>query len=263
MFELGDLLKLFSQDPILGYSLLAALFLLLVSLTAGLTRLDFLALSHPTPLLACLACLVLAVLLRWLQGVTPLGEGSGLLASLAGVERFPLTLAALAYGPTVALALAALYAISAPTQPALALSAVLALELALAGWLAIYPSPRQFRWAGPFNALLAYALVWATGGLALAAWQVGDVRWQNLLTLHPGDWSAALAASLLLFMFPPAAYRRAFPHSRIVEEEPDEDVVITPLVGTRERPPRVLDSAAAPGELWRKRGRREGPKSFG
>lgn len=160
---------------------------------------------------------------------------------LAGLSRFPLYLIALAYGPTVGLVAAALFAgfeasSLLPGWP----EAILALELAVLGWLAIYPSPRQHRLAGPFNALLAYALAWGTAGLALLEARSGEVTAAGVWQQHQGTAIGVAAAALLLALVPPHLYRKAFPGSRIAPrlERPAEprSLVVTMV---EERPERV------------------------
>jgi hypothetical protein len=263
MPNLEPLIGLFVGDPILGYSLLAALFLAVVSVTAGLARLDLAALANPRPALACALCVAAAVLLRLLvYGDLTIAAGRAE-PPLAGVERFPLLLAALAYGPTPGLVVAALYA-SFGSQGALptAHQAVLGLELALAGWLAIYPSPRDHRWAGPVNGLIAYALAWTTAGLALAQWQSGDLSAANLLARHSGAWPGILASAVLLLAVSPSGYARFFPHSRIFEESVEERVVIEPLTDQRRERRREMGRLVLPedsrGAGRRRRGRARG-----
>lgn len=213
-----------SSDPILLYSLAAAALLVCVSLSSGLGRGDALALNNPRNLVRVLGAIALAFVLRALaEGAVaswPNGEAPGPLAALLpGLHRLPLYLVALAYGPTTGLLSGALFAAFAsstllPGAP----EAVLALELAVLGWLAIYPSPRTTRWAGPLNAGLAYVLAWGTAGVALLASSGSPITLETVVADHrlllPG-----LAASLLLLpLFGPAAYRTAFPHSRIGPE---------------------------------------------
>ena len=135
---------------------------------------------------------------------------------LPGLARFPLYLVTLAYGPSIGVVTAALFAgfeasSLLPGWP----EAILALELAVLGWLAIYPSPRQHRLAGPFNALLAFALAWGTGGLALLEARAGDVTAAGLWQLVRNDVPGVVASAVLLALIPPSAYRTLFPASRI------------------------------------------------
>lgn len=263
MPNLDPLIGLFVVDPILGYSLLAALFLAAVSVTAGLTRLDLAALANPRPALACALCVAAAVLLRLLVygdlSISPEQPSP----PMAGIERFPLVLAALAYGPTPGLVVAALFA-SFGAQGALpaAREAVLGLELALVGWLAIYPSPREHRWAGPVNAVIAYALAWATAGLALKQWQFGNLDAATLLANHSAPWAGVLASAFLLVLVTPNGYRRLFPQSNIFLSDGDDSVVIGPLTAERSARRRELGRVDLPDvPLGRRRRRRSGQRS--
>lgn len=267
MPDLEPLIGLLMGDPILAYSLLAGLFLAVVSLTAGLARLDVWTLAQPRAALACTLAVALAVLLRFLVYGDLLPVPDHAIPPLAGVERFPLVLAALAYGPTPGLAVAVLYSsFGWHDTHSVRQGAVLGLELVLAGWLAIYPSPREHRWAGPLNALIAYALAWATAGLALAQWQSGNLPAANLLESHAGEWLGVSASALLLLLVTPRAYRRLFPHSRIWETVQDGAggdgrVVIEPLTHGRRPRSRDLPPPALPGITKRRRRRRDsGPR---
>src|SRR5690606_42054838 len=102
-----------------------------------------------------------------------------------GLHRLPLHLVALAYGPATGAVVGVLFAgfhagDGLPGWP----ESVLTLELAVLGWLAIYPSPRVTRLAGPVNSLLAYALAWGTGGIALLAATRGVVTLDLLVAEH-------------------------------------------------------------------------------
>ena len=234
MPDLQPLVSLFTDDPILGYSLLAALFLVLVSVTAGLARLDLAALGNPRPALMCALCVASAVLFRFLIYGDLQDVAVETAPMLAGLERFPLVLAALAYGPTPGLVVAALYAtFGAQGELPLARQGVLALELALVGWLAIYPSPREHRWAGSVNALLGYTLAWATAGLAVTQWQHGNLGVEALFAQNTGAWTGVLASSFLLLLIRPGAYRWLFPQSRIFETAEEAPVVIEPIPDDR------------------------------
>lgn len=250
MPDLEPLRDFFAADPVLAYSLVAALFLLIVSVTAGLARLDLAALANPRAALVCALCVAGAVVLRLLLygGQPSLGQDAPL---LAGIERFPLVLAALAYGPVPGVIVAMLYA-SFGTQgnvPA-AREAVLALELSLVGWLAIYPSPREHRWAGPVNSLLAFGLAWISAGLAFNQWQGGDITAANLIEQNAAPWLGVVASAGLLALIGPGAYRGLFPHSRIsLVESEDQGVLITPLRRKRGKRDRSLRETQLPGLL--------------
>jgi len=214
-----------SSDPVLLYSLAAAALLACVSLGSGLARADLLALANPRILVRVLGAIALAFVLRALAedaaASWPGGEPPGPLAAvLPGLHRFPLYVVALAYGPTTGLLAGALFAAFAsstllPGAP----EAVLALELAVLGWLAIYPSPRTTRWAGPLDAGLAYLLAWGTAGVALLAAGGGAVTWQQVVAEHRPMLPGLVVAMALLVSLGPAAYRAALPHSRIGPED--------------------------------------------
>jgi len=156
--ELGD-------DPLLVYSLAAAALLAFVSLVSAVGRLDFAALLRPRALVALCCAVLLAfagVALAELALTDPELEGLAL-----GAARFPLYVVALAFGPTVGLAAGALFAAATAVGPFPGWSeAILCLELLVLGWLAIYPSPRAVRWAGPLDALLAHVFTAGTAGVA-------------------------------------------------------------------------------------------------
>lgn len=266
MLEPTALFDLLSRDPILVYSLLAALFLALVSLSSGLVRLDLLALRRPEVLLHVGLAVALGV------GLTVLARPAGEGWPVGGLGRLPLYVVTLAYGPSVGLLSAALFAAFEAREGVAAWpEAVLGLELLLLGWLAIYPSPRQHRWAGPLDAVLAYGLAWATAGVALLQWRTGEVLpatlWAEVSTTAGG----ALAAALLLALLGPPAYRWLFPHSHIAPEEPPlveaerTDVVLHPLQGEPLRDERTdLTDPGLPRHLGRRRGDRrlEPPPPF-
>lgn len=265
---LAPLLQEVRQDPVFAYCLLAAALLAAVSLGAGLLRRDVAALLRPRVLLR----VVLAVLLGfglWMAGTQLQAQPGAAPAAdvVRGLARFPLYLAALAYGPGVGLVAAGLFAGlqvggGAPGR----LEAVLALELAVLGWLAIFPSPRSDRWAGPFDAVLAYALAWGTAGLALLESRSGAVTPAGLWAQQQHLVAGAAASALLLTLIPPRAYRRAFPHSRIApadEPEPsdrddaDRDDAGRERARAAARDPVTLTQPDLPRALRRERDRRE------
>src|SRR5680860_60625 len=206
-------------DPVLLYSLAAALLLAAVSLSSGLVRADAAALANPRILVRVLGAVALAFVLRMLAESWPQAQLPPLLAEvLPGLHRFPLYLVALAYGPTTGLLAGALFAAFAssallPGAP----EAVLTLELTVLGWLAIYPSPRATRWAGPLNGALAYLLAWGTAGITLFASSGATVTFAALVDEHRALLPGLGAALVLLAMVGPTAYRRAFPRSRIAD----------------------------------------------
>jgi len=146
---------------------------------------------------------------------------------------------------------------------------VFALELAVLGWLAIYPSPRTGRWAGPFDVLLAYALAWGTGGLALLEARTGAVTPASLWAQQRPALLGVGLSALVLVLVPPSAYRRAFPHSRIAPSdaaaEGAADVAEAPPAfgahrldaDPRERDPMKLTYPDLPRAMVRGRRRRE------
>jgi hypothetical protein len=214
------------DDPILGYSLLAALFLVAVSLASGWVRLDFLAVLRPLGLLhVVLAVLVAVLLLVAVQALRPALAASDAewlrqLAASAywpahGLSRLPLYLLALGYGPTAGLLAAGLFAAFGAQGMPHWQEAVLGLELVLIGWLAIYPSPFRHRWAGPFNALVGYALAWLTAGVALLQLERGSVTLTNFVAQQQPMIAGALLSVLLLFALGPTSYRTLFRLSRI------------------------------------------------
>lgn len=223
--ELPLLRSAASSDPVLFYSLASALLLAVVSLYSGLSRLDLVALFNPRTLLRVVAAVAFAFVLRALAEATtssPAAAGSlGSVAALLlpGLHRFPLYVVALAYGPTAGLLVAVLFAAFASSTLLPGLNeAVLALELVVLGWLAIFPSPRTTRWAGPFGAALAYALAWGTAGIAVPTYQGVFVTLSALLALHADVWPGVLLACALLTLVSPRVYSLVFPGSRIAPE---------------------------------------------
>ncbi|HKI59187.1 MAG TPA: hypothetical protein VKA00_08235 [Trueperaceae bacterium] len=260
---LAPLLHALTQDPVLAYCLLAAALLALVSVGTGLLRGDLAVLFRPGLLLRVVTAVVLAFAL-WLgaallQRHLPAGPA---LEALAGLSRFPLYLVTLAYGPGVGLVAGALFAglQAGGGVPGLT-GAVLVLELVVLGWLAIYPSPRNRRWAGPFDAVLAYALTWGTAGLALLESRQGAVTPAGLWAQHQHVLLGVALSALLLALVSPGAYRRAFPGSRIA---PDPSSVPAGARGTERerarsggRDPMTLTHPDLPRALRRGRDRRE------
>lgn len=213
--QLEPLLASAAQDPVLAYSLAAALLLATVSLFGGLSRRDFLALSNARATMRILGLVALSfVMAAASEYLVPAGLAWG--AWLAALSRLPIYLAALAYGPTIGLLAGILHAAFASTTPLPGLpELVLALELTVLGWLAIYPSPRSGRMAGPVNALLAYLLAWGTGGIALAAANGETIGIGSLLAQHGPHLPGLLLVCALLGSIGPTAYAKAFPSSRI------------------------------------------------
>jgi hypothetical protein len=234
MEALSTLLR---ADPVLAYSLLAAVFLAAVSLATGLARGDVVALLRPGVLLRVAAAVALALLLTVLTEALATSLGTADTPwSLEGVRRWPLYLLALAYGPSVGAVTALLFAAfeSSGGLPSWA-EAVLVLEMVALGWLAIYPNPRSRRTAGPFYAILAYALAWGTGGLALLAYRSGAVTGIGIWQQHQSEWLGLLLCALLLFAVGPRSYRALFPHSRIAPVATSQPIVQVVVTETLER----------------------------
>ena len=217
-----------NPDPFFLYTLAAALFLALVALSSGWRRGDVLALAKPEGLFHVALAVTLGVGLTALSGRADAFLPDGF--SLAGLNLLPLYVVVLAYGPSAGLLAAALFAAFAtsgavPGWP----EALLALELATLGWLAVAPSPRRFRWAGSVNVLCAYALAWLTGGSALLApLRAAGAFWTAQLEQHLSALPGLLLSACLLGLLSPAFYRRAFPTSRLASFQtslPDGELV--------------------------------------
>lgn len=207
--ELTGAVQLLQRDPVLGYSLLASLLLAAVSLSSGLARLDFVVLAKASVLLKLALLVGLAAALRHLGETADNQLWQG---AITGAWHLPLYLLALGYGPSVGLAAAGLMAvIAAPSGWG---EALLALQLLILGWLAIYPSPRHYRWAGPLNVALAYGLTWITGGVALTYATTGAVQLGAFTEQQPMIGLALTMVALL--WFGPGFYRAFFAASRLV-----------------------------------------------
>jgi hypothetical protein len=243
---LQPILELFARDPFLGYTLLAALFLGLVSLGTGWARLDFLALFQTHALWQVTLAVLLATLMTLGQKLLIPSDAalstagfSIPLEALQGISRLPLYLVTLAYGPSVGLVSAGLFAAFASTSGTLGWpEAVLALELVVLGWFAIAPSPRKVRWAGPLNVLLAYILAWATGGSAFLQYAIGQgLNFNTHLSYHlPLLLGIAVSALSLLFIGPDL-YKKAFKGSRIAPKEVPKAArtIVIPLSDMQQR----------------------------
>jgi hypothetical protein len=220
-----SILEVFQQDPFFVYTLVAALFLGLVSLVTGWLRLDFLVLFQPKGLFQIALAVIWAIFLTLLSQTLPApftvnaadSDTSTSLSILYGLGRLPLYVIALAYGPTAGLVAAGLFAAFAATSGTLGWSeAVLALELTVLGWFAIAPSPRTSRWAGPLNVLLAYFLAWATGGSAFLQHLTGQaMKLSTHWAYHQATLLGVVVSMLLLFLISPKLYRTLFTGSRI------------------------------------------------
>lgn len=212
------------QEPLVAYPLGAAALLTVASLGSGLLRLDFLTLLRARILLRLLAGVALGFLVMVvaeLLGPLPLDQ----LLLFEGAARIPLYVVALAYGPTAGLAAGALFsaATASGAYPGVN-EALFAFELMVVGWLAIYPSPRISRWAGPLNAAFGFALASFTARLVLHGLAVtsGDgaitrgaaAVFQFGLQLSP-ELPGLTVAWLLLYFVKPAWYERFMPFSPI------------------------------------------------
>lgn len=235
------------QDPLLAYSVAAALVLLAAALAAGLHRLDFVAVLHPHGLLAVVsavfASLLLMMLVAWLERT--LGRLPWLWLNLpdsafplVGAWRLPLYIVALAYGPSAGLTSAALIAaFSARTGVLGWQESLLAFELILVGWLAIAPNPRAHPWAGTLNILLAHLLTLITLGFAILRWQQQPLTLANLWQL-PGEVSGGVLVSALVAAYvTPAFYARVFAASRLtIHSEQTPHMPLPPLTATSADP---------------------------
>jgi hypothetical protein len=241
------LIAVLRQDPLLAYSVAAALVLLTAALTAGFGRLDFVAVFHPHGLLALvsavLASLVLMVLIVWLERSLldlpwlwlNLPERA---LPLVGAWRLPLYVVALAYGPSAGLAAGALIvAFSAQTGLPGWQEGLLAFELVTVGWLAIAPNPRVHPWAGTFNILLAHLLTLMTMGLAILRWQQRPLILAELWQLAGEVSGGVLLSALIVAYVTPAFYARVFTNSRIaIRNEPTPHMPLPPLTATPHYP---------------------------
>lgn len=211
----------FGSDPVLFYSACAALILVLVSLGTGLARGDVLVLAKPKVALRVLGAVALGFLLQALAQRLTGASPPWVAAAANGVAAVPVLVVTLAYGPSIGLLTGALFApaVARGAFPGLH-EAFLTLELVILGWLAIYPSPRTARWAGPLNALVAGALTWGTAGTALLAFSGQAIQLQDLLAMSGSVSAETVATVALLFAVGPAAYARLFPGSRIAPTAP-------------------------------------------
>lgn len=242
--ELKAAAQLLQRDPVLGYSLLASLFLAAVSLSSGLARLDFLVLVKASALLRVVLLVGLAAALRVLGEVlqppdTLLWQGAA-----DGAWQLPLYLLALGYGPSSGLVAAGLIAAFAAQSVSLSWhEALLALKLVILGWLAIYPSPLQHRWAGPLNVALAFSLTWMTGGVALTYASTGTVDLGTLWAEQQVALVGLALAMAALLLFGPSFYRSVFADSRLT----------LPLPPSRQPETRHPDRLVGPVPLRRRR----------
>ncbi|MDZ7703590.1 MAG: hypothetical protein U5L04_03785 [Trueperaceae bacterium] len=232
--EVGPLLGTLRADPLLFYSLLAALLLFGSALAAGWARHDLVAVFAPAALLrvglgvtAAVGLLVLQHgVVGGLEHLTPLLSPLGItpLAAtpdgwpLGGVSRLPLYVIALGYGPSAGLLAAGLYA----AFGGLGVEALLlGLELTVVGWLAIFPSPRRHRLAGPFNVLLGFSLVAASAGIAWISWRDGAFSSLAFWAQYQAQLGGVLLCALLLGLLPARFYRVVLVASPIAPDVDD------------------------------------------
>lgn len=254
LLQLPDAIR---HNPVFTYALLAALLLALVSLGTALARWDVAVLGRPRILLRVLGAVVVSFALTVLG--TALGATTAAHA-VDGVARASLAWVALAYGPGVG-AVAATLAAGLQTSGTLPgwHQVVAGLELTVVGWLAIYPSPRTHRWAGPLDVVLAHALAWGTGGLALLAARDRTVTPAALWAQQRPELLSVLIGAAVLATVPPAAYRRVFPHGRIAPPAETEVEPPDPAASNagRARDPMTLSYPELPHVLARHRRQRE------
>ncbi|MDZ7707301.1 MAG: hypothetical protein U5J97_05290 [Trueperaceae bacterium] len=205
-----DIVARAGPDPLVRYALLGAAVLALASLLGGWSRGDVRALGRPATWIALALAIVAAVAL------TAAGDRIGATIQsgwpLEGVRRLPLYLLALGYGPTVgALAGLAFAAVEARQWPLHGADALLALELAAVGWIAIAPSPRRHRLAAPLAVLLGWSLATATLGLAAWAALGGPATLAALLTTDDAVVTGVLASALFTAFPSPRWWRGAAP----------------------------------------------------
>lgn len=250
MSEIEAILGVLRADPLLFYSLVAAVFLALAALVAGLKRGDLVVVFRSAVLLRIGLGVTLAVGLLALRQIVTAGVvtlGILDLASLAagdwplgGVSRLPLYVIALGYGPSAGLLAAGLFAAFGGLGVD---EAFLALELSVVGWLAIFPSPRRYRFAGPLNVLLAFSLVTATAGVAWLAWQPYPFSAFALWQQVQGQLGGLMLSVLLLALVPPSFYRRVLVNSPIAPTGEVRDAIVTKHQTKDEARARLKDRA--------------------
>lgn len=205
-----DIVARAGPDPLVRYALLGAAVLAVASLLGGWSRGDVRAMGRPSTWIALATAIVAAIAL------TAAGDRIGATLQigwpLEGVRRLPLYLLALGYGPSVgALAGLAFAAVEARQWPLHGADALLALELAAVGWIAIAPSPRRHRLAAPLAVLVGWSLATATLGLAAWAAAGGPSTLVALLTADGAVVIGVLVSALLTTLPPPRWWRRAAP----------------------------------------------------
>jgi hypothetical protein len=252
----SDLLARAAADPLVRYALLGAAVLAAAALLGGWTRGDVRALARPSTWAAVAAAVLAATALAAagdrIGAVLPGGW------PLEGLRRFPLHLLALGYGPSPAVLAGVAFAAVESGQPGLAgAEAVLVLELAAIGWIAIAPSPRRRRLAAPLAVLVGWGLATATLGLAGRAADGASPSLTALLLDEGAVPVGVLASAALTLLATPRWWRRAAPGaSRGVTGEPvvdDGRRVLEPLERPRRRGRPPLRDPVRPHELARRR----------
>ncbi|HET9027581.1 MAG TPA: hypothetical protein VFN07_08665 [Trueperaceae bacterium] len=226
-----------TDDPILFYSACATVLLGLFALGTGLARGDFLVLTRPRSVLRVLGAVISGFLLLLLaDNLVPATAPAWVIGSAAATSRVPLYVIALAFGPSVGLLAGALFAAATAGGVFPGMTETLfTFELIVLGWLAIYPSPRVARWAGPFDVIMAHVLTWGTAGILWLTYQEGGVSVGSLLSAS-AQWPAELlVAAGITYLVAPRWYAVAFPHSRV---EPESQ---TQLASTGRRANEQLD----------------------
>jgi len=217
-----DIVARAGPDPLVRYALLGASVLAFASLLGGWSRGDVRAFARPATWITIALAIVAAVALTAAGDRIDATLQSGW--PLEGVRRLPLYLLALGYGPTVgALAGLAFAAVEARQWPLHGADALLALELAAVGWIAIAPSPRRHRLAAPLAVLVGWSLATATLGLAAWAALGGPATPAALLAADGAVGTGVLASALLTATLSPRWWRRAAPGAAPGITGSDED----------------------------------------
>jgi hypothetical protein len=243
-----------ASDPLVRYALLAAAILAAASLGGGWARGGPRALRRPATWAALAAAVLAATALaaagdRIAAALAGAPEGAW---PLEGARRWPLWLLALGYGPSLgALAGLAFAAVEASQAGLRAGEAVLVLELATIGWIAIAPSPRRTRLAAPLAVLLGWGLADATLGLALRA--ADGASTPAALVLPAGLPPAVALGAAALALPGPRWWRRAAPGAApgLTGAAPDVDRRLPPPLRRARRRKRRLVRARRPGPLRR------------
>lgn len=244
-----------TSDPLLGYALLAATILAGASLVGGWARGDARALARPVPWI-CAALAALASLSLVVAGERI--EAAGIDWPLDGLRRLPLYLVALGYGPTLGVVAGVLFAaVESTHHPSNGAEAVLALELAALGWIALAPSPRRTRLAAPLGIVVAWTLATASGGLAALAWAYRPLPAGGILPHLATDLPGVLAAAAVTALFGPSWWRRAAPGAAAgiagpTSDRADDDTegrMLHPLERPRRNPRRELEEVRVPAPL--------------